>query len=646
MSVKLKRFHANESNFSRGGRMRTEVQIPASLGVVDLTASKVILDMHMELKAGSTDVLLPVTFGNQQQVGAHSLIRNTAIISESNGILNERRNRNVIDSNHLWYLKSRSQEDQLSLLGNSTNANYGLDRMNLLPDNPFIVYKKPSALTGASAAVSEAAVTHRTEIPIDWSCVDAFGPMPQFPQMAVGNTTLRLEFEDQIATAFPARMPFSAGEPADNRSAVGSLLGAVGAPLTLTKTTANYFRAPQQGDIVAAYFIQTTTGSGSYKYPAATGANSSGLDEIASVTTAGGKYVVTLKNGFTTTAASEACTGITLFYCSASEMLGNGLFPLPLDAAITGAAGDVFGSAAAPIIFSKNAVGGIQTSKFDDAVTLDSLQTIPWIVGAPVTLAGVGGTSSTVVRHETTIASVTVNGDDVEIVLTTPYDGTAIGATNLVQVSLTYRDSLAATKFTCNWVIDEVYAEMHQIQLTPQQMAKAKTAMANMEIPWVDQQLVQRNMPDSTAHTEVLQAMAGTIGLSVLTPQNLTLLSGFDGCNRYRFSINGKEVSNQDIIVGSADVKGRQIHNYFLKTFFANLGLSLKKYDAPQYDYDCTADKATHSMYPLIVPNMASESVVQIQLFSDSSMASKNIFYVFFRQRVMKISNGRVMLSA
>jgi len=647
MSVKLRRYHANESNFAKGGRLRTEINVPASVGVSDLTSSKLILDMHMVVQQGTTDVLLPVTFGNQQQVGAQALIRNTAVISQTYGILNERRNQNVLSANLDWYQTSRAQEDQQSLLGHSTNANYGVDRMNLLPDNPFIVWKKPSALTGAAAAVTESAVTRRAEIPVAWKHIDNFATMPQFPNFGISDLTYRLEFEDQINVAFPARMPFSAGEPCDNRSAVGSLLGAATAPLTLTKTTANYFRAPQQGDIACAYFIQSTTGSGSYKYPAASGANSSGLDEIASVTTAGGKYVVTLKNGFATTAATEACQGITLFYCSAAEMQGTGAFPLPLDAAMTGATGDVFGSAAAPIVFSLNAVGGIQTSQYDQSITLDALNSCPWYVGAPVTFTAVGGSSAQVVRHETTIASVTVNGNDLEITLSTPYDGTAIGATNLVQCSLTYRDSYNGTKFNVSWNVDEVYAELHQIQLTPQQMAKAKSSMANMELPWVDQMLVQRNMPDgATAHTEVLQALANTIGLAVITPQNLTLLSGFDGCSRYRFSINGKDCTNQDIVVGSADLKGRQIHNYFLKTFFGNLGQTLKKYDAPQYDFVCTADKATHAMYPLIIPSLPQESVVQVQLFSDTSMSGKNIFYTFFRQRVLKISNGRVMVSA
>lgn len=637
MSVKIQRYHANESNFAKGGRLRTEIEVPASAGVTDLTSSKLILDMQMTCKEGSNTVLLPVTFGNQQSIGAQALIRNSAVISQSYGVLNERRNQNVISSNVDWYLKTRAQEDGESLVGNSTTTNYGIDRINQLPDNPFILYKKPTA-TGTP--VTESAITRRAEIPVSWNHVDNM-VMPQFPNMAVGDLVYRLEFEDQLNVAFPAKMPYSQGEPCDNRSAVDSLLGNTGAPLTLTKTTGNYYRVPKQGDLCVASFLQATAGT--YKTVA-----TSGRDEIESVTTAGGKYVVTLKNGFATTGATESCTGITLYYFAPTDMLGATAIPVATSNTITASAG-VYGSASAPLVFAKNTPGGIQTSKPDDSVTADSLSSIPWYVGAPVQFCGIdiSGSVETALRVESTITSVNVNGTNVEVIISPTLTGT-VGAT-LNTPTLAYRDSASGTKFTCNWAIDEVYAELFQLQLTPQQLNKAKSNMSNMEIPWMDLQLIQRNMPsNSTAHTEVLQALAGTVGLAVLTPQNLTFLSGFDNCARYRFAINGKEVTNQDIVVGSADLKGRQLHNYFLKTFFGNLGQSLKKYDANSLDYVHTDNQETHAMYPLIIPNMAQESVIQLQLVAadGTTMAGKNIFYVFYRQRMMKISNGRVMISA
>jgi hypothetical protein len=645
-AIKIRRYHASESDFSRGSRTRTEILVPASAGVTDLTSSKLVLDMHMTCTDNVGDVLLPVTFGNQQSVGgAQALIRNSAVISQASGILNERRNQNVISANTDWYLKTRAQEDGASLLGNSNTTNYGIDRSSALPDNPFLLWKKPSVV---GTAVTESAITRRAEVPVAWKHVDNFGSMPQFPNMAVGDLTYRVEFEDQINVAFPAKMPFSQGEPCDNRAAVASRLGNAGAPLTLTKTTGNYFRPPKQGDICVASFLQAT--SGNYKTTA-----TSGRDEIESVAIVGGKYVVTLKNGFDMAAspvgtATESCTGITLFYFCPTDMLGPVAMPVAVSTTITASAG-VYGSDAAPLVFAKNTPGGIQTTICGDAITLDALNSIPWYVGAPVQFCGIdiSGAIETASRVESTITSVKVNGDNVEVVVSPTLAAVGGGATTLVVPTLQYRDSKAGTKFNVNWVVDEVYAELFQLQLTPQQLTKAKSNMSNMQIPWIDQQLIQRNMPsNSTAHTEVLQALAGTVGLAVLTPQNLTLLSGFDNCARYRFAINGKEVTNQDIVVGAADLKGRQLHNYFLKTFFGNLGQSLKKYDANACDYVHLDNQATHAMYPLIIPNMPQESVVQVQLVASdgTSMAGKNLFYIFYRQRVMSISNGRVMISA
>jgi hypothetical protein len=462
--------------------------------------------------------------------------------------------------------------------------------------------------------------------------------------MAVGDLTYRLEMEDQIDVMFPAKMPFQAAEPCDNRAAVSSLLGNSGAPLTLTKTTANYFRPPQQGDLCVASFLQATTGD--FKTPKSD-VSFSGIDEIDSVATAGGKYVVTLKNGFATTGATESCTGVKLFFFSPTDMFSPSIPPVAIAANVAyNAAG--YGSAATPLVFAKNTLGGIQTTKTNDDVTVDSLNSIPWYVGAPVQLTGtdVSGSLETAVSHEAKVSSVKVNGDNVEIILDTPLAATGAGYTLNVPV-LQYRDSLAGTKMTCTWQIDEIYGELFQQQLTPGQLAKAKSSLMDAEIPFVDQLLIQRNMPAaSSAHTEVLQALANTVGLAVLTPQNNTLLSGFDGCSSYRFALNGKELTNQNIRVGSADRVGRQLHNYFLKTLHSNLGVAMQKYDAPRFDYVNTNDQTTHAFFPCVLPQLPTESVVQLQLFSDSTMGGKNIFYVFFRQRVMKISNGRVMISA
>jgi hypothetical protein len=134
--------------------------------------------------------------------------------------------------------------------------------------------------------------------------------------------------------------------------------------------------------------------------------------------------------------------------------------------------------------------------------------------------------------------------------------------------------------------------------------------------------------------------MPNTVGVSVLTPQNLSLVSGFDNCNRYRFALNGKETTNQDIQVGSAVVAGRQIHNVLLREHLLNIGKQLKKYDAPKFCYEIDVVSATHAMYGLVVPMVPAETIMQLQLFADSAMASKNIYFVMHVQRVLKLGAG------
>lgn len=642
MSVKIKRFHANQSDFTKTGRTRTEVNIPGSVGITDLTSSKVILDMHVNLKDSTgADVLLPVTFGNEQMIGAQALIRNSSVASDQHGLLCERRQANVIDANLGWYQKSRAQEDAESMFGNSTTGSYGIDRHNLLPDNPFILYKKP---TEVGTAVTEVAVTRRAEIPVSWSHVDsAFGGMQEFPNLSIGDTTLRLELENQLDVVFPAKMPFRQGEACVDISAVASRIGNSGNHLTISKTMANFFRPPQQGDLCVASFLQETTGD--FKTPKSD-VSFSGIDEIADVSYSGNNYIVTLKNGFTTTGATESCTGVKLFNFSPTDMLSSTVVPLAIANNVSyNVAG--YGSAAAPLVFPVNVPGGVQTTKPAGTVTLDALNSIPWYCGAPVQITGtdISGTTEVAISHEAKVASVKVNGSNVEIVLDTAITPTGAGYSLRVPV-VCYRDSLGGVKMTATWHIDEIYAEMYALQLTPQQLARNANAMRSMEIPFVDQMLIQRNMPQTRTHTEVLQALANTVGLAVLTPQNNTFLSGFDGCSSYRFSVNGKQLTNQDIRVGPADKVGRQIHNVFLKTLHTNLGLAMNKYDAPRFDYVNTNDQTTHAIYPCVLPMLPSESVVQLQLFADADMQSKNIFYVFFRQRVLTIANGRVQVSA
>ena len=108
MSIKIKRYPANNSEFLQSGRTRTQIDIPGGVGLTDLTQSDIVLDMQVNCyttSAKTTSVLLPCTFGNNEMVGSESILRHSRVVSRDNGLLNERRHLNVIDANLDWYTK-------------------------------------------------------------------------------------------------------------------------------------------------------------------------------------------------------------------------------------------------------------------------------------------------------------------------------------------------------------------------------------------------------------------------------------------------------------------------------------------------------------------------------------------------------------
>ena len=669
-AIKVKRYQANESDFTKTGRNRTEVKVPASVGFSDLTGSKVILDMHATVMEGSTIVPLPVAFGNGEMIGgAQALLRNSRVISAQNGLLNERRYANVIDANLDWYTSSRAQEDAHASFGNSTTTSFGVDPASGLPDCPFIVYSRPSL---ELPVASNPAYTRRAEIPVAWKHIDNFGNMSQFPHINVGDLTYDLEFESQIDTVFPAPMPSRAPVPCYNQNAVGGKLQT----LTLYPTSANLYRPPQVGDVCTAFFQESTGTIACFApraVPSGMGAFTCGaaaMDQIATVTLTSGLYTVTLLNGFAVAGATDLCTKIMLSYFSPAELDGNtdNKIPLPLGANIYGSSTVIGGAGGAPITFIPNSLGGIEATLHNAVaapnnftVTADAYKSIPWYVGAPVTLSGIDANANSgtgaPVRLETFISQIDVDvaTKNVLVRLQDTITLTAGGGPtySLAVPCLTFRDSKvtgdvftgATAKFTCDWNVDELYLELLQLQLTPSMMQAAMKQMSNLEIPFYDQILVQKNMPSTTVHTEVLSLPANTVGMTVLTPQNLTLISGFDNCTSYRVALNGKELTNQDITVGNADQVGRQIHNVLLREHLINIGRQLKKYDAPKFCYDINVDAATHAMYGVVVPQVPVETIFQIQLFATNAMASKNIYFVHHIERVLKLGGaGKAMI--
>jgi hypothetical protein len=633
MSIKIKRFHANESDFKMTQRNRTEVNILSDIGFTDLTSSRAIADMHIDVLQGTTTVLLPATFGNQEMVGAQALIKNTRVVSQQFGLLNERRNQNVIDANCDWYVKSRAQEDAESLTGSSTTSNYGFDRLSGLPDSPFISYSRPAV---KETGVIELSATRRAEIPIAWKHLDSFASIDSFPNIALGNLTYNVEFEDQIQVVSPANMPSRAGVACDSGE------GSVQYPLIPTPTVAaGFWRAPKVGDLVTAYYTEVSGGTYTAWDPVLIEASLGHSPEITSVTVVNGKYNILLSQPLPKHGGASSMATIFMFYSSQNEQFEvNNQLPVPIAQPIVGASN--VGSAAHPLVFVPNSCGGLVQNNGTGITGTDvAFGTCPWYVGAPVTLFVYDDIAHPVTtRVETTIEVLTIaaNGN-LEVVLSDTIAVT-VGAQT---PCLAFRDSYANSKFTVNWNIDEFYLELFKINLTGSQMAVAQKALENLEIPYTDQLLVQKNMQTTNVHTETINCPPNTIGCSLLSPDNLTLLSHFDGLSNYRWSLNGREVTNQAIIVGGSN-SGRQIHNIMLKSHFGNLGLAVKKYDASNVCY-VTSQDMVHTLIPLVIPNVPAETLVQVTLVANGNpMQSKNLFFVFHVSKMLKISKGMVKI--
>lgn len=621
MSLKLRRYNANESEFTRTGRTRATIDVPGGAGFTDLTQSKLILDMQMNATDSTgASVLWPCTFGQRgQMVGPQALLRNSKVTSREHGFFNERRHGNVEDANLDWYGKSRSLEDAQSLFGNTTNPNYGCDNRSGLPDNPWLLYNLPTD----TAASTQDAVKRRADIAIDWRHIDQFGGIKQFPNVAIGELHYQLEFEDQFNVAAPAVLRDRVCKITDLTGAA-SLIGTAAVPLVTARARTEFERPPMVGDQVTVWFHGTTTG------------NVQSVDcTISAVAESGVYYSITIAGGVATAAAAEVCTDV--------HMIWGG----HLGSAITSDASSTIGTAASPIVIPNlySGPGGGDRRE---------LHATPYYVGMPVTVMAEKGNaiaSTSHVSEVTAVSKLTIDGDDLKIELATPLNvGGAAAAVPSVRIAPRDYRAASRTKFIATWQIDEIYLQLAEIQLTPKQFEEARKALSNLEIPWMEHRLIQKNMPATTVHTEVVHADANCVGLAVLTPQNLELLSGFDNCERYRFAIDGKETTNRDVLVydstNTQPVVGRQLHNHMLKKYWGNVGKTLKKYDANYASYASPDSARTHAIYPLVTPVVPREQIIQLQLFNDSgtNMQAKNLHMVFTHLRTLKISNGRVMV--
>lgn len=614
MSLKLRRYHSNESDYTRTGRNKMTFDIPPSVGFSDLTQSKLVLDVNMEVL---DDQLIPCTFGIQgEMTGAKAILRNARVKSRQYGMFSERTHINVLDSNLDWYEKSRDLEDAESLFGNTTNRNYGLDNNSKLPDNPWLLISRPKQGETFTQA-DNPSTTRRAEIPIPLRHIDQLATIQQFPNVAVGELHYEVELEDQFNVVAPVVLD-NRCERLDDITAVASHIGSTANPLITTKTTANFNRPPKVGDLVDVIFGETLS----------TATRRQQNTVISAVTDNGTNYELVFNSGtgITTTAAAETCVGVTMVY---SPVVAKN---------VAASSGTLLGSGTQPILIESQDIINDKASHHG----------LPFYIGQPVRCQCSNATA--VAAQNTTISSIEVTDSQYKIVLATPV--TVTNGAALTGIYLSNRDWRSADNvlYTVNWRVNEAYIQLAEIQLAPKQIEAARKSLENLEIPFMQQRVLIKDMPTTSLHTDVVHALPGCIGLAVLTPQNLRLLSGWDNCERYRFAINGIEATNRDVHVYDAanptrPLVGRQLHNYLLKKYFANMQKPLMKYDANVSDYTSADNKSLHSLYPLVTPLVNSEQTIQIQLFADNgNMSQKSLFYVFTHPRMLKIANGRVSI--
>jgi hypothetical protein len=641
MSISLKRFQAAESDFTQTGRLRAKVTVPGLVGFTDLAHSKVVFEMTPTVESGGNAMPWPVTFTQptgrsnadfapkQAMVGAQALIKNTRVVSREYGLLNEQRHQNVISSNLDWYLKSRDEEDQSDVFGNTISGNYGR-RSNFVADSPFYTTTVPTVV---GTAVTNPAVLHEASIPIDWKHIDQFAQIEQFPNIMVGDIDYHIEFEDQIDVIQLAESPINVITITNaNSGAAGEM------PALITDRTRSQIVHPiLEGEQVFIRFMEGGNLRQSFV-------------KVASVATNGNNLLFTVTPSIAGLGNASACTGIAIYY---GPRIRAGLGPFNASNVAAVAANGWVGSAANPLVFPAFYGADVANTNPID------YSKCPFAVGQYICMHYVQANNAStheyvLVEQLNVIAGVNAPVG-LQVITSEPAPNTfTVDAVSSIQVSIPDHDG-GGDPFTCSWTVNDVYAQMNVLNLMPQQQQDIRRAIqAGVQIPWMEQRLMQKSISEASTVTATLELLPNTVGLAILTPRTLELVSTFDGCTSYRIALDGNEVTNRDIVCGMWTTN-RSIHNYLLKQYYANIGSSLKKYDASWmsraavgYIYAGAAiselDVNTHSFFPLVVPKKQDYTQLQIQLFTGGAgtMSDKSVFYVSTIERVLQFKDGRV----
>lgn len=291
----------------------------------------------------------------------------------------------------------------------------------------------------------------------------------------------------------------------------------------------------------------------------------------------------------------------------------------------------------------------------DESVLSKNLDMQPFYTNMPVEVSYTDSAGAK--THSDRIKKLKVNATgEVEIVLETaaPTAG-ATDACTAVSIKLDV-DANASDVTKTFYNIQDIFLELHCLNLTPTQITAAQRAMRSMQIPYMDYRLIKKNMSDATTdYSETLSLDPGCAAVAVFTPKNNKLVSSYDNADTYRFSLDGKYLVNRDIKIGplineSASGVGRQLHNHFLQKWFGNLGQRLMRFDMPYDTYDDAADADSlqddsHAFYPLVCPLVGRDMIMnfQVRALSGQTMAGKEMYYLQVYPRQLNFQNGQLV---
>jgi hypothetical protein len=315
-----------------------------------------------------------------------------------------------------------------------------------------------------------------------------------------------------------------------------------------------------------------------------------------------------------------------------------------------------FGTVANPIVLTEKFAS---TSRLND---------VPLYVGAPITLKyKVNGGA---VTYTAAVISGLAAKADGTIYVTTVAPITAILTTAITALSISYRGYLAVDPttavplywpspvaganiigVTASWQVNEAHIYQFEKQMLPEMAQAANNALQDLEMPYLTVELAAtKNVLGGPTYNDTVSHSPNTVGIAVMTPQTLTLTSGFDNVNYYRRLIGNYDPDQMNVVVGPEQETatqlsvGRQYHNWQLKIFLANIGESLSRFDAPNANYTQYYNKYTRGFYPLMLDGtMNPETSLRLVASAANPMVQKTAFWFNINQNLLKIKRAKVM---